>query len=330
MIVNAIRTGLAGAPLDWMPQVMLVFLLCWRPWAAYSPRGSLAALIGMCQTVLVMLGLLAPSLAASPSLWVAIAAAQLSWIPLAYHAADNHQYLIGYWCLTVWLALRAGGERGSDILRSNATLLIGLCFLCAVISKLMSHRYRDGSMFAYLLLMDPRFLMLATTVAGVSAATQAAHAAASGLVRAEWGQVVVPISPRLQRTAVALSGWTIGVEALIAAVFLIPAPGFEGVRVASFVSFALPTYLFVAVPAFGQILTIMLAATVADLEMRTYLLSGAVALSLLTILPNHVMRLAQGHHRLQRREQTVDVSPSPKRASTSPGAGDHGPRIVHG
>lgn len=304
--MNAIRAGLIGPPLEWMPQVMLVFLLCWRPWAAYSPRGSLPALLGIFQMVMVMVGLLAPSLAVAPSLWATIAASQFSWIFLAYHTADNHQYLIGYWCLTVWLALLSGAERGSTMITSNATLLIGLCFFCAVVSKLLTRRYRDGSMFTYLLLMDRRFLWLSTTVAGVSAGVQVAHSAAAARVRAgESAQVVVTSSPRLQTTALALTWWTVGVETLIAALFLTPLAGLEGPRIASFIAFALPTYLLIAVPAFGQILIIMLSATVPDPDLRTYLLIGSVALSLLTILPTYLMRLAQGHQQPQRREGAV-------------------------
>jgi hypothetical protein len=314
--VSAIRATIAGAPIEWMPVVMLVFLLSWRPWAAYAPRGSTAAVVGMGQTVLVMLGLLAPSMAHSAGFWAAITVLHFAWVLLAYHAADNHQYLIGYWCLAICLALLLGGDAGSWLLTTNGRLLIGLCFLWAVLAKLAARRYRDGSMFVYLLLTDPRFMMLSTMAGGASAADYRAHAWAARRVRTgECHEAAAPVTTRLQRVALGLTWWTTGVEVFVAALFLAPFPNLDGLRAISFLAFALPTYLLVAVPAFGQVLTLMLAATVSDISMRAYLVSAAVALTLLTFLPTHLMRLVEGYHRLQMRRRAVSCPDEPRSAT---------------
>ncbi len=70
--------------------------------------------------------------------------------------SDNHIYLLGYWCLTVFLSLIS--KEGSSILKTSSRLLIGLAFAFAVLWKgALSPDYRDGRFFRVTFLLDERF-----------------------------------------------------------------------------------------------------------------------------------------------------------------------------
>jgi hypothetical protein len=298
VIPAALQELVNGPPIVWMPTVTLVFLLLWHAWDVYAPVGSMADLAGKCTTVLAVMGLLVPPLAASPWLWLAIALAHFAWILAAYHTADNHQYLIGYWCATLAIAL-VEGDRGSAVLATNGTLLIGLCFACAVGAKLVSRSYCDGSLFALLLLCDPRFMAIAELFGGVSVHDRQRHRAAAARVRSGASpRDVAPVSTRLRRVAIALTWWTVGIEAFVAVLFLMPVAGIENARLVTLSVFVVTTYLFVSVPGFGQILLLMAMPLAAGAEARSVMLLAAIALTPASFLPQVIMRLALGRQKL--------------------------------
>ena len=83
--------------------------------------------------------------------------------------ADNHIYLLAYWCLAIALALRS-----LDAVRTLALTsrwLVGLAFVFAVIWKaFLSPDFLDGRFFRVTLLTDPRFGEAAMLIGGLSAA----------------------------------------------------------------------------------------------------------------------------------------------------------------
>ena len=101
-------------------------------------------------------GLLFPRLMRQPLLWAAIAGLAGLRVLLDWPLADNHAYLLCYWCLAVALSLAAYDTEGC--LASNGRVLIGLVFGLAVLWKLgLSSDFVDGSFFQVTMLRDPRF-----------------------------------------------------------------------------------------------------------------------------------------------------------------------------
>jgi hypothetical protein len=214
---------LSGSTLQWAPTVTLVFLLACRPWSTYPPTSWFDDFTGTIASVVAMVGLLFPNLATVGWYWFILSMAHVVWIATAYIVADNHHYLFGYWCLAIGIALYTGGASGERSLASSATLLIGLCFLVAVLAKLTSRRYRDGSFFAHRLMVDGRFIALATFVGGVNAELREQHLAAVRRIRNGSCECQrVPVLTRLRRTAIVLTWWTVCIESVVAFAFLLP------------------------------------------------------------------------------------------------------------
>jgi hypothetical protein len=81
--------------------------------------------------------------------------------------ADNHAYLLCYWCFAVSLALVSHDVAGC--LSLNGRLLIGWAFAFAVVWKLfLSPDYLDGRFFRVLMLTDSRFADFVQLVGGLS------------------------------------------------------------------------------------------------------------------------------------------------------------------
>jgi hypothetical protein len=286
-------TDLLGrSALEWIPALTLLLLLAGQPWRAHMPSGSVAQLLGLISVVLSMTGLLFTGVGASPWFWYVLTACHLSWVGSAYCVADNHHYLFGYWCLAVGLSLRTGGAEGALLLGRSASLLIGLCFACAVAAKLLSRAYRDGSFFTWELVSDPRFLPLATFAGKLTPDLRQRHLDARFRVRRGLSRrASAPIPSELRGLAVGLTWWTVGIETVIALLFLWPAEGLDGVRVLSLVVFALTTFVFVSVPSFGQVLLLMLLTTTGDPALRTYILALALWLAVMSFIPLVAQRL---------------------------------------
>jgi hypothetical protein len=91
-----------------------------------------------------------------PALWLCLAALTGARVVLDWPLADNHAYLLSYWCLACALALMT--PEPNKTLASNGHLLIGLVFLFACVWKFIgSGDYTDASFFQVLFLSDPRF-----------------------------------------------------------------------------------------------------------------------------------------------------------------------------
>jgi hypothetical protein len=293
---------LAGPTLRWMPLLTLVMLLADHPWRKYMLVGTASELFGRACITATVVGLLFGDVAASSWFWYALSACHAAWIISVYSSADNHDYLWAYWCLALAVALQTGGTAGEGLIARNAELLIGLCFGIAVCAKLLSNRYRDGSFFAWQLVDDPRFLALASTVGGLTAPVRRKHIVARRSVQCGVStREYAPVPGRLRRLAFVLTWWTIAIEGTIAIAFLAPGNSLSGwspavpvdwVRVGALSVFAVTTFTFVAVPAFGQILLLMALATTEDQLLRGCLLVLALGLTLLAFVPGLATRLA--------------------------------------
>lgn len=116
--------------------------------------------------VLSALGLLDRRVLAAPALWLALAILAALRIALDWPLPDNHEYLLAYWSLAVFLGLRSADP--AAIVRRSARLLVGLVFASAVCWKILAPEYFDGRFFRVTFLTDPRFENMTQLLGGLS------------------------------------------------------------------------------------------------------------------------------------------------------------------
>jgi hypothetical protein len=178
---------------------------------------------------------------------------------LRWDVLDNHKYLQTYWCLAVGLSCLLPSRMLG--LAVNARWLIGLCFLFATATKLLSAEFLDGAFFHFTLLTDRRFSGFAELVGGVPAGASVANNATLQTLLAPYGSLdVVRLedAPRIGLLAAVLTYWTVFIEGAIAVLFLLP----DRFRVTALgdpllILFVLSTYPIATVVGFGQVLAVM-------------------------------------------------------------------------
>lgn len=216
------------------------------------------------------LALIFPRVLHSPATWCSLAAFTFLRIATDWPLADNHIYLLGYWCLAIGLAL---GSRDSTILGRSSRLLIGLAFLFAVIWKVaLSPDYLDGRFFRVTFLTDPRFENL-TLLAGGLTGEQLAESREYLRPLLEGAEVIdqpVLHEPPAFSFLVAVSTWaTVIVEALCAIFFLFPLGARSAARHILLLLFCLVTYALAPVAGFGWLLLAMGLAGVGEEDRAT-------------------------------------------------------------
>ena len=170
--------------------------------------------------------------------------------------ADNHAYLLAYWCLA--LALAHGFGRPETILRVNARWMLALVFGLAVLWKgLLSPDYVDGTFFRITFLTDDRFFDLAIlcgdmTEDELETAREALRPLPPGASLLE--PPPLPESPRLRRIAFAATWATLLLEGLIALAFLCPWRTLRRHRDVLLMTFCAVTYPLAPVFGFGWLL----------------------------------------------------------------------------
>lgn len=210
-------------------------------------------------TVLSTAGLLYRPLARKASFWFLVTAVLAAGHFTLWHLIDNHKYLMTYWCLALACSFLAEDPRRA--LASNARLLIGLCFFFAVLWKLKSPDFLDGSFFHFTLLVDPRFQNVTETVGGLSPTQWASNERSiASLSCFDTLQTAVQLQdgPRVVAIARLLTGWSMAIEALIALFFLWPdGPRASRGRDAALLLFLASTYPVATVLGFAWLLAAM-------------------------------------------------------------------------
>ena len=220
---------------------------------------------------IAVLALVFPRVLFAPGTWYGLALLTALRIIEDLPLADNHIYLLAYWCLAIGLAL--GSRNATAVLGRSSRLLIGLAFLFALIWKvLLSPDYLDGRFFRATYLTDPRLKDVTLFVGGLTTdqlaeSREYMRPLPEGAVRAE--------VPRLHNTPsfsalVYFSTWaTVFVEALCAFFFLVPfRDRFRVVPHVLLLVFCVSTYALAPVVGFGWLLLTMGLASV-DPENRT-------------------------------------------------------------
>ena len=201
-----------------------------------------------------------PRLLRSPHVWTVVAAATAIRIADDWPLADNHVYLLGYWCLAGAIALR--DHEPAVALAQMGRRLLGLAFAFAVLWKaVLSPDFLDGRFFRVTLLTDPRLVEPAMLIGGVTAedleqSRRALHALPEGAELLDPPQVVE--TNRLRRLSTVSTWGVLFHEAAIAAAMLLPStPAAVVARHALLLSFCAITYAFAPVAGFGWLLLVL-------------------------------------------------------------------------
>jgi hypothetical protein len=209
-------------------------------------------------TILCLIGVLHPPFRHSVEFWVAASTALVVANARNWYLVDNHKYLITYWCIA--LALAAGQAERSAILRRSARWLIGLPFAFAMLWKLVSQDYSDGTFFHHALLLDGRFGVVAR-LSGLGAEALTANTAAERSLLAfdsTLTTVALQTTPAVAAMARFLTAWTLAIEFAITLLFLWPEDrGPSRLRDAALLLFLVSTYGIAPVIGFGWVLAIM-------------------------------------------------------------------------
>ena len=210
------------------------------------------------------LALVFPRVLHSSTSWYALALLSALRIAYDWPLADNHIYLLSYWCLAIALAL--GGRSSDRILRTSGRILIGLAFLFAVIWKAgLSPDYLDGRFFHVTLLTDPRFENFTQLVGGLTP-EQLSESREFLRPLPEGAEVfdgpVLHESQALTSLSIFSTWATVVVEALCAGLFLLPLNDrFTKLRHIALLLFCIATYAIAPVAGFGWLLLTMGLAT---------------------------------------------------------------------
>jgi hypothetical protein len=209
---------------------------------------------------LAVAGLVLPGVLRQPALWLALAGLAAWRVVSGWPLADNHAYLLVYWCLAIALALRAAEPE--RVLAWNGRALIGLAFAFAVLAKLLSPDYLDGRFFRVALVEDRRLERFATALGGVDREQVLARRAFVGQhVDGPGLAGVAPSEPaRLRRLALAATWLTLALEGAVALAFLAPLGRSAWLRHALLLLFCASTYAIAPVVSFGWLLLAMGAA----------------------------------------------------------------------
>jgi hypothetical protein len=229
---------------------LLVLLL--RPPAEGALRGLTWLVAG--------LTLVFPAAARSAIAWLALAALVMARLVLDWPLADNHIYLLAYWCLGLGLCLTVTAPFAA--IASMSRWLVGTAFLCAVLWKgVLAPDFLDARFFRMTLITDERFADLSRAVGGLTHAQLQTNRAAlvalpSGAELLSGPVLVEP--PALRRLGLALTWGGFVLEAILAWSFLSPWPGVvHHRRHLLLLIFAVVTYAAAPIAGFGWLLAAM-------------------------------------------------------------------------
>ena len=207
---------------------------------------------------LSVMGLLIPGLWRSPSLWAALALLTGIRFYIDWPSADNHAYLLSYWCL----AFAVSGWLGNrDVLFSNARYLVALTFGFAALQKWISPDYLNGVFFLVTFFLDERFeefvvLFSSVTFEQIDLAREYLEGDYRSSPAPESLPFVIPGS--MWWLAILSTAWNLLEQTLIAIAFLVPKDSRLGrIRDPLLLLFCFTIYAVVPVVSFGWLILAM-------------------------------------------------------------------------
>jgi len=208
--------------------------------------------------VLAAAGLLFADFSRSRWLWLALAFLTGLRAALDWPLADNHAYLLAYWCTALTIAV---WNDDLATLSRNARLLIGLTFGFAALQKWTSPSYVNEVFFLTTFLLDDRFEDLVVLLTSVS---YEQIDAAREYLRADYrggppsGNLPVELPGSFLLLARVSTWWNLLDQVLVAAAFLLPPASRLGrLRDPILLLFCFVTYAAAPVVSFGWLLLSM-------------------------------------------------------------------------
>jgi hypothetical protein len=215
--------------------------------------------------------ILRPGWLRSPTVWLVLAGLTAARFVLDWPLADNHAYLLAYWCLAAALALWSPDP--DRVLSFNGRILIGLVFLFACLWKFAgSDNYVDGTFFQVTFLTDPRFEGFAQVAGGLDMRELGelrghVEQHRDSALPIEAAGVTIPA--RFQALAAAATAWNLFINAALALAFLLPiGRRLHVLRHLLLLVYCIVTYAIATVDGFGWLLLAMGAAQ-SDPEQRS-------------------------------------------------------------
>lgn len=190
-----------------------------------------------------------------PIFWLLTGVAMLAALVPGWWTTDDHVFLVAYWLLALGLA--ALDPDPADSLARHSRLLLGLVMLFATIWKLTSPAYLSGSVFHYLLLIDPRLSRAATFAGAIPADVVLANLSEVARARDAMAGTTLSGAPAVSTLATLLTWTTVLLEGALAAAFLLPGRVPQWVRDVLFLAFLAGTYALAPVLLFGILLAAM-------------------------------------------------------------------------
>lgn len=228
--------------------MLLVVLHAGGAWYFQAPTALLAGL-----------GLLVPRLRVSPAFWLGLTCVLAFGNFYNWFAVDNHKFLMTWWCLAIYCALQAP-QPDVDLAR-QARWLLALCFLFAVVWKISVPDYLDGRFFRHTFLTDARFQTVAVYAGGADREGLLQNRMSVADLRNPLGdarEVTLASGPRVALVADLATWWTILIEAVLSAAFMLPGGLWvERVRHGLLLVFILTTYAVAPVIPYGWTLLMM-------------------------------------------------------------------------
>ena len=234
---------------DWPLRLTLLFFVLFPigPWELRVPTMLLA-----------VAGLLSPRVLVSPFAWAALAGLAALRLVLDWPMADNHAYLLAYWCLALGIACIT--RHPAQAVATSARWLVVAVFALAVLWKLvLSDDYANGTFFRVLLLADQRFEGLTLSLGGLppEALDAARDALAPGRTPLQPPETA-PDTERLRWLAGVLTWAGVLLEAAVALAFAVPLPrAWHWLRHGLLLAFTAVTYTLAPVAGFGWLLLCM-------------------------------------------------------------------------
>ena len=207
---------------------------------------------------LSVMGLLIPGLWRSPSLWAALALLTGIRFYIDWPSADNHAYLLSYWCLAFAVSAWLGNR---DVLFSNARYLVALTFGFAALQKWISPDYLNGVFFLVTFFLDERFeefvvLFSSVTFEQIDLAREYLEGDYRSSPAPESLPFVIPGS--MWWLAILSTAWNLLEQTLIAIAFLVPKDSRLGrIRDPLLLLFCFTIYAVVPVVSFGWLILAM-------------------------------------------------------------------------
>ena len=182
-------------------------------------------------------------------IWTLVVGLMVFSLIQLYLVEGNHLFLFFYIALAALIALHSSAPARTFAL--NARFIVAASFGIAVLWKVLTPSFTDGTFLEYMLLHEPRISYLSAFTTTLSLADiENNQALLSGLSdRPQQGGVTLSSVPAVELVAKLLAWTVIGLEIAIALAFMaLPLR----VRHVCLIAFLSTAYLLISVPSFGM------------------------------------------------------------------------------